>query len=463
MLIRIIFCFMRKLIFYSLLFSVLILVPVLVHADVFINEIAWMGTTSSANAEWIELYNSSPSSVILDGWSLIATDGSPSISLSGSLPGSGYFLLERTSDESVPSITAGVIYTGSMSNTGERFQLKDNLGNIEDEVDGTSGWQAGDNVTKQTMQRDGSSWITGTPTPGVQNAKKTETTEDENVSKETTAPPTVKPKEDDTSEDKFFVQPNPVFSARMIAPDVGTAGVAVPITVMVKQDGKRDLVTGKFEWSMGDGAWYRYDHNQPVNHIYYYPGTYTITLNYYSNLLKEEPDSVHKKTITIVPALIEFENKTDDGGIVLKNSSTKDIALDEWIVEYNGKKFTFPPYTSIAKSQSMSISSITLGFTIADGALLKNPSGITITKYPDYHESDIPEDETGEVKADQGDIPLQPLSPVEGVSASAVPEVKNMGTLWVSYKWYIIAGIIGLGAILAYFAMRLYADRDEII
>ncbi len=454
---------MRKYIFYTILIVLLILVPLFAHADVLINEIAWMGTTSSANAEWIELYNNSSSSVVLDGWSLIATDGSPSIQLAGSVPGSGYFLMERTSDDTIAEVTAGIIYTGSMSNTGEHFQLKDNLGNIEDKVDGSGGWQAGDNVTKHTMQRDGSVWLTATPTPGVQNAKKPEMTGSNKNTENTSESPTEKPREDDTNEDKFFVQPNPVFTARMVAPDTGTAGVAVPITVIVKQDGKRDLVTGKFEWSMGDGAWYRYDHNQSVSHIYYYPGTYTITLNYYSNLLKDEPDSVHKKTITIAPALIEFENKTDDGGIILHNSSTKDIALDGWIIQYIDKQFIIPSFTSIVKSQSMSISSKTLGFIIGDETLLKNPSGVVIAKYPDYHDA-IPDEENTAGKEDSAEgSQVQPLSPIVGVSAPAIPEVKEAGGIWSQYKWYILIGFVALGAILAYFAMRLYADRDEII
>src|SRR5687768_7277490 len=66
--------------------------------QVVVNEIAWMGTSTSTADEWIELFNNTPSAINLAGWSLTAADGTPSIALSGSIPAGGFFLLERTDD-----------------------------------------------------------------------------------------------------------------------------------------------------------------------------------------------------------------------------------------------------------------------------------------------------------------------------------------------------------------------------
>ena len=63
--------------------------------QVVLNEIAWMGTTTSATDEWIELFNNTPSAIHLAGWTLTAADGTPGIVLSGSIPAGAYFLLER--------------------------------------------------------------------------------------------------------------------------------------------------------------------------------------------------------------------------------------------------------------------------------------------------------------------------------------------------------------------------------
>ncbi|MBM7705040.1 phospholipase D-like domain-containing protein [Metabacillus iocasae] len=134
-----------------------------------INEIAWMGTTASYNNEWIELKNTTSSSLSLNGWTLEAQDGTPSISLSGTIAPNEYFLLERTSDSTVPGANADLIYSGALGNSNEALFLKDETGVIIDEVDN---WHAGDNTTKATMARIdstqsgtvASSWETSTNT-----------------------------------------------------------------------------------------------------------------------------------------------------------------------------------------------------------------------------------------------------------------------------------------------------------
>ena len=121
--------------------------------SVVINEIAWTGTTNSANDEWIELYNNTGNSINLDGWQLVAQDGTPKIKLSGVIPANGFYLLERTDDNTVPAISADKIYTGALGNNGENLELYDASGNLIDSANCASGWFAGDNKTKQTMER----------------------------------------------------------------------------------------------------------------------------------------------------------------------------------------------------------------------------------------------------------------------------------------------------------------------
>ena len=91
--------------------------------NIIINEIAWAGSAASSNDEWIELYNPNTFAIDITGWGLIAEDGSPEIELSGSIPPGGYFLLERTDDTTIRDLTADLIYTGSLSNSGETLYL----------------------------------------------------------------------------------------------------------------------------------------------------------------------------------------------------------------------------------------------------------------------------------------------------------------------------------------------------
>lgn len=121
--------------------------------DITINEIAWMGTEVHYNDEWIELYNKTATAVNLNDWTLKAADGTPEIKLAGTVPAKGFYLLERTDDNTVPNISADQIYIGPLENKGENLELYDNFGNLIDSVNCGSGWFAGDNETKQTMER----------------------------------------------------------------------------------------------------------------------------------------------------------------------------------------------------------------------------------------------------------------------------------------------------------------------
>ncbi len=123
-----------------------------VFAQVQISEIAWMGTKASSYDEWIELYNSGEEKVDLKNWVLESSDGKPHINLTGEIPAKSYFLLERTDDTSVANVEADQIYTGSLSNSGEKLLLKNSKGELVDETPANS-WVAGDNSTKKTMER----------------------------------------------------------------------------------------------------------------------------------------------------------------------------------------------------------------------------------------------------------------------------------------------------------------------
>ena len=140
--------------------------------DVVINEIAWMGSDASSSDEWMELFNRSGSDIDLTGWIIVAADGDPSINLSGTIPAGGYFLLERTDDNTVSDIPADLIYSGNLSNSGEHLQLKDETGLIVDGVDCSAGWFAGSSSPRQSMERkdpggDGSLAVTWDTNDGV--------------------------------------------------------------------------------------------------------------------------------------------------------------------------------------------------------------------------------------------------------------------------------------------------------
>jgi hypothetical protein len=126
-----------------------------------INEVAWAGTLASAFDEWIELANLGDESVALDGWRL--GDGADiDIALVGSIPGHGYFLLERTDDSTVSDVSAHQIYTGGLSNAGEALALVDPDGRTAGTANHQGGaWPAGEAASRASMGRIGGDDLPG--------------------------------------------------------------------------------------------------------------------------------------------------------------------------------------------------------------------------------------------------------------------------------------------------------------
>jgi len=127
---------------------------------VVINEIAWTGTKANASDEWIELYNNATSSVNLTGWRLITPDGGLEILFpTSTIAANDFYLLERTDDNTISDTAADLIYTGSLGNDGEILELRDANNVLIEKIDCSNGWPAGDNTTKQTMERiDTNNW-----------------------------------------------------------------------------------------------------------------------------------------------------------------------------------------------------------------------------------------------------------------------------------------------------------------
>ena len=141
---------------------------------VIFNEIAWMGTTKSSSDEWIELKNISVSSVDLNGWQIFNKSQNIKIIFSTStiVKAGDLFLLERTDDNSVANIKADYIYTGALSNTDEAVYLVDANCVLQDKIKTSPYWQEGDNITKETMERNQFyGWQTSSVVGGTPKAK----------------------------------------------------------------------------------------------------------------------------------------------------------------------------------------------------------------------------------------------------------------------------------------------------
>lgn len=425
-----------KITFFTMIFMIFC-VTHSAHADVIINEVAWMGTVTSANDEWIELYNTGTNDVNLDGWTLSATDGSPSIDLSGTISGGGYYLVERTDDSTVPGITAGVIYSGSLSNTGETLVIKDNLEAVIDTVAMSGGWTAGDSTSKQTMQKSSGAWITAQPTPGAVNnpgsttssgtgssTGTTNTTNTTTTTTSTTTPQKQKTEQEYWQEYVKQLDPDPKYSARMIVPDQAVAHVPLKMSALVKKFDTITVIEGRYEWSMGDGQSYVFRQNTPIRYTYQQPGEYVVVMKYYSNAFKEEPDSIHQKTITVLPPNIETIVDIPTGNITLTNKSDGDIDLYQWkIRQFTGNNFQFSTSLIIKQGSSITVPATVhqLPYLSNRGMQLITPTGYVIPNT--FLNSPSSNSSTPRVFSQISLIPSsQPINSVQEFSTEENPE-----------------------------------------
>lgn len=362
------------------LFVSVFLLPHFVYAGVVVNEIAWMGTapkegestSAAANNEWIELYNSGDEEVSLEGWRIIADDGIPDIPLSGSIFGKGYFLLERANDDVIVSIPADIVYSyknNALSNSGEHLFLKNGSGVLADEVDMSGGWSAGDNDTKETMQKNKNGiWITAEGTPRSPNA---------GVS--IVPPPSLLPPPDGEKKEQSnggSQSALPVLfpeiyadAGRDVIAAVGSEIKFIGAALGIK---KEPLENARFLWNFGDGE---AKDGKIVTHIWRVPGTYQVGLHVASGGYAASDYTA----IDIRPNKVEIKDVLygSEGYIRLRNSSLFDIDIGGWAIEdASGHVFIVPLHTKVGQESEIGLSNETTG-------LLQNtPHLFLVVRYP---------------------------------------------------------------------------------
>ena len=347
-------------------------------ATIVINEVAWMGTAASANHEWIELFNSGTESIDLTGWALIASDGTPSISLHGSIATGGFFLLERTSDDTAPGVAADQIYTGALGNTGETLALKNVSGETVDTVVGGENWVniGGDNETKETAQRVGRSWVTAPWTPRAATAVSgissggAAPSPDGTASSSLPAPPVSAPS-------ASAPPAPPSVTVRALVPPKGVVGADILFSGEAKGVTDEPLQNARFRWSFGDGGSVE---GKKVFHSYHYPGAYAVFLDASSG----ERSATARGEITVAPAQLRVNRVAPGhtGLIEIANDDAEEINLSFWHLQSAGHFFTIPANTVLLSKRAVAFpSAITkLAIDVSDVSLLY-PNGTEAVRY----------------------------------------------------------------------------------
>ncbi len=355
-------------IFIFSLFLVLLALPAFASGAVVGNEIAWMGTETSANDEWIELYNNGSESIDLSGWRIVdAINGSPDIAIGDAcikttISAGGYFLLERSDDDSVPGISADCIYTGALSNSGEHLQLIDAGGNIMDSVNAADGWPAGDNTTKETMQKSGGGWVTAQATPKAANAVGGSTDDPYDSGSETNTGDTSKSSNSSNQSgsssggSSAYVPPEdlPRITANAGKDTSAIVGEEIEFRGMAFGLEGEPMEHVRYLWNFGDGGTRE---GQNVGHAYMFPGTYMVRLTISSG--KYTAFDGLAVSIGEGGMIISEAKPGMDGWIELQNKGIQAIHVGNWIIESSAQRFIFPQGTTIAPGSFAVLSAAT--------------------------------------------------------------------------------------------------------
>ena len=383
-----------KLSFPTILFLVF---PAVSFAQVVINEIAWMGMAESANAEWIELYNTTSENIDLSGWGLYeAGGGTLIISLSKNISASGYFLIERTT----PSVADPIVGINDVSGSfggnglinlpsGEFLVLKDASGNIIQSLDFSGGWPAGDNTTKETMQWTGSNWIAASPTPGAVNNTVSDTSNsgDSDSSGEVLGASSSSSSSGTSSSGGSSTTnvSSPSSQLEIIAGSDRTTSPGSPIWFQATIKKNTTSASPELNWSFGDG---NVGVGPLVSHTYKYPGDYAVVLSARAG----DIFSVSRLKVKV----LQSDIAVSDGGeyLEISNNGNTETNLFNWKVENKGKGFIFQPNTIILPKSSIKLDKSLLtmkGYDNSLGTCLKNSFGEEIFAVAPVKEVDLNE------------------------------------------------------------------------
>lgn len=352
----------------------LISIPSLVSAQVYINEIMYDLSGGDSGREWIEVYNSGSSAIDLSAWKFFENNTNHSLNnISGgtSLSAGGYAIIADVTTKFLldwPSFS-GILFdsTFSLNNTGETLSLKDSTQTVIDTV--TYNSSTGANGDGNSLQKSGSSWIAAAPTPGLANSSNSSGSS--STSTATTTNQSTENNEVDSNESGSSVHYNAtsLSNKKPEAASIVSAGrdrlgtVGSPLEFRAETNFE---YTGStiFKWNFGNGS---EGVGTVLNHVYEYPGEYTVVLN----ALLPEGQAVSRFNVKIVEPDIAITAATPER-IELKNNSKHELSLFGRVLVVGEKYFAFPQDTIIRAGQSISFSNKVTGLhptNLADASI----------------------------------------------------------------------------------------------
>ncbi len=348
-----------------------------VGASVVINEVQ----ISPTGDRFIELFNQDDTEVNLTDWYIqrktqTGTSFSSLVSSTNfenkKIKGHEYFLISRSLLNNSDIVVSTMTLTDS-----NVIQLKNQSGDIVDKLCWGDVTDCGTVVANPTegksVARGTGGVVIGTPTPKAANSTSVGASEqqpNEGAQTDTSTGTTTSGSGSSISktvEGKIIT--------KVAVKSIAFAGLQTSFQASTLGKDGLPLFYGRYYWNFGDGTSQetKVSDGGMVSHTYFYPGEYTVILEYYINSYGEIPDATDTVNlkVTSVEVFISSIGDQKDFYIELSNNTGNDIDISKWILVSGEKRFSFPKNTYIGAKKKTTFSPAVTGFTFSDKNNLK--------------------------------------------------------------------------------------------
>lgn len=442
--------------------------PFEVSAQAAITEIMYDLEGSDTGREWIEVLNTSESSIDFSTWRLFEANTNHKLSIfsgNATVAPQGYAIIADNPEKFLidwPSFN-GTLFDSSfsLSNTGEILVLRSDVLEDKDTVTYLSEWgAAGDG---KSLQKVNGAWVSALPTPGASHG--------ETVS-------AAVPQEGGNNQNENVPSGSvSIEPKRTILVDAGDpkrialAGAPIAFTATGYGFEGELLKNIHFVWSFGDGS---IKEGASIAYTYFYPGEYTVFLEGSAG----SESATDRVFVTVIPAdvVIEAIGAPEDFFVSLKNKTSHEVNIEGFVLQSGTNRFMIPKNTMLPAGKSIRFAPSVTKLLYNETVDLLYPSGSVASAYK--KEIDML------VKSEEKNIALVPIQktdlllenpsiapdtvisqkeasfiPEENVPAAAGAVSRSSHIQWI----FALAALIGVSLAGFFFVLKQEPVAEEVL
>lgn len=375
---------MRKL--WTLLFITFFCLPQnILGAGISISEIMYDTEGSDGGREWIEIYNNSGSAVDLTSYKFFENGVSHSIShLEGQelLQNNSYAIIADNANNFISEYNGASksqIYDASFSlsnSAGEYLALKDSEGGIVNET--TYDVSIGGGGDGNSLQRDNSgSWVASLPTVlfGPVESNNNKNNPQNNIVENTNT-------NTGGSSSGAATKKESVMHFEFNTPKTVIVGNDNIFKATLYGSSGEIINYGEFVWNFGDGTIETVKNLNEINHIYFYPGDYTISITY-KYAWNPKPILVGRVNVLVVDSPFELTKfySSPKYAVGITNKRDTEYDISGYIIKTSNRNINLPEATFIGGKDEI-VFVLPQGEYDQNSISLLNPLGTNISSFP---------------------------------------------------------------------------------